>query len=102
MRSIITIILPLSPVIQQWQQKKSALQSDRKTMHSFLDAGSNPDSVFILYASYFHIMLKPNVAFTFLIVIRCENYLTVFHVTFFTSIYEITYVPHGFRTDDAG
>ena len=36
-------------------------------MHSLLDAGSNPDSAFIFYASYFHIMLQPIVAFTFLI-----------------------------------
>ena len=34
-------------------------------MQPFLDAGSNPDSAFIFYASYFHIMFKPIAAFTF-------------------------------------
>ena len=59
-----------------------------KTMHSLFDAGSIPDSAFIFYATYFHIMLLPIVAFTFLISSGHEYYLAVSHMSHFLTLFE--------------
>ena len=69
--SITTPTLRSTRVNQQWplyifNLKSVALLSCRKTMHAFLDAGSNPDSAFVFYASYFHIMFQSIAVFTFI------------------------------------
>ena len=100
--SITSIFLPLSLENQPWQldifiNKKAALQSYRKTMNSFLDAGSHPNCAFFLYVSLFHIMFyQPSYHVVNLL------FSSFLYITFLTSICEITYVPRGFRTDDAG
>ena len=85
--------------------KKAAHQRCRKTMHSFLDAGSHPDSAFIFYESFFLIMYYPITALNFFLfhfVMLWMLFNSFSYVTFLTSICEITYVLRWFRTDDSG
>ena len=66
--------------------KKAALQQGRKMMHSFLEAGSHPDSAFMNHFSHYELT---NYSIYIFYVIRscCECYLAVFHMSHFLSLF---------------
>ena len=83
--------------------KKAALQLCRKTMHSFLDAGSNPNSAFIFMNHFFTFCFNQLQYLKFLChqVMLWRLFCSFSYFTFLTSIYEITFLV-GFVLTTAG
>ena len=76
--------------IHIFNKKEVALQSCHKTMHPFLDVGSNPDSAFIILCIIFSHYVLTNCSIYISYVIRscCEcYYLAAFHISHFLPLF---------------